>query len=165
MGPAGLPPLGASGDSGGGSSAFLHPVQERQGASGAASPPDPGGVAEARTSWGYPQVHTILRRDGWKVNHKLVHRLYWEEGLTLRRKRPKRRRMAVERTEVRKTTRSNERWAMDFVHDATASGRGLRVFAAVDVLELTRFRGQVNTEVLSVPLPEGEGSFARAAGE
>lgn len=90
-------------------------------------------VAEARTSWGYRQVHTILLREGWQVNHKLVYRLYREEGLTLRRKRPKRRRMAMERTEVRKTTRPNERWAMDFVHDATASGRGLRVFAAVDV--------------------------------
>ncbi len=90
-------------------------------------------VAEARTSWGYRQVHTILRREGWKVNHRLVYRLYREEGLTLRRKRPKRRRMAVVRAEVPKTTRPNGRWATEFGHDASASERGLRVFAAVDV--------------------------------
>lgn len=78
-------------------------------------------------------MHTILRREGWRVNQKLVYRLYREEGLTLRRKRPKRRRMAVVRTEVPKSTRPNERWAMDFVQDASANGRGLRVFAAVDV--------------------------------
>lgn len=51
-------------------------------------------------------------------------------GLTLRRKRPKRRRMAAERTEVPETTRPNARCAMAFVHDALASGRGLRVFPA-----------------------------------
>ena len=90
-------------------------------------------IAETRTSWGYRQIHTILRREACHVNHKLVYRLYREEGLTVRRKRPKRRRMAMERTEVRKTTRPKERWAMDFVHDATANGKGLRVAAVVDI--------------------------------
>ena len=90
-------------------------------------------IAEARVSWGYRPIHTLLRREGWEVNHKLVQRLYREEGLSLRRKRPKRRRMAIQREETPKTTRPNERWAMDFMHDSLANGGTVRVFAAVDV--------------------------------
>ena len=47
-----------------------------------------------RVSYGYRQLHTLLRREGWPVNAKRVYRLYREEGLVLRRKRPKRRRSA-----------------------------------------------------------------------
>jgi putative transposase len=41
--------------------------------------------------------------------------------------------MAIQREEAPKTSHPNERWAMDFMHDALANGRTLRVFAAVDV--------------------------------
>ena len=61
-------------------------------------------------SWGYRPIHTLLRREGWEGNHKRVQRLYREEGLSLRRERPKRRRMAMQREEAPKTTRLNERW-------------------------------------------------------
>jgi putative transposase len=33
------------------------------------------------------RVHVLLSREGWEANHKLVYRLYREEGLGLRRKR------------------------------------------------------------------------------
>ena len=35
-------------------------------------------IAGARVSYGYRQVHTLLRREGWVVNHKQVYRLYRE---------------------------------------------------------------------------------------
>lgn len=35
-------------------------------------------IAAARVSFGYRQVHTLLRREGWPVNHKLIYRLYRE---------------------------------------------------------------------------------------
>jgi putative transposase len=90
-------------------------------------------IAESRVSYGYRQVHTLLRREGWRVNHKLVYRLYREEGLVLRRKRPKRRRSAATREGFEATTRANERWAMDFVHDTLSDGRTLRILTVVDV--------------------------------
>lgn len=90
-------------------------------------------ISAARVSWGYRPIHTLLRREGWPVNHKLVYRLYREEGLTLRRKRPKRRRSAVRREQKPLPTGPNERWAMDFVHDTLTGGRTVRIFAAVDV--------------------------------
>ena len=37
------------------------------------------------------RTHVHLRREGWDVNHKKVHRIYSELGLQLRNKKPKRR--------------------------------------------------------------------------
>ena len=38
-------------------------------------------LATVRLSYGYRRLHILLRREGWKVNHKLVYRIYREEGL------------------------------------------------------------------------------------
>jgi len=47
-------------------------------------------IAEARVRYGYYRIYILLRREGWKVNHKRVYRLYQKEGLSLRRKRTRR---------------------------------------------------------------------------
>jgi putative transposase len=82
--------------------------------------------------YGYRRVHVLLRRDGWSVNVKRIYRLYKELGLQLRNKTPKRRVKAKLRDERKPATRSNETWAMDFVHDQLATGRKLRVLTIVD---------------------------------
>ena len=41
-------------------------------------------LAAARPRWGYQRLHVLLRREGYQVNHKLVYRLYREEGLVVR---------------------------------------------------------------------------------
>jgi len=66
------------------------------------------------------------------VNAKRVYRLYREMGLQLRHKTPKRRVKAKLREDRRPATRSNETWAMDFVHDQLATGTKLRVLTIVD---------------------------------
>ena len=38
-------------------------------------------IAATRVRYGYQRIHVLLRREGWKVNHKRVYRLYREEGL------------------------------------------------------------------------------------
>ena len=38
-------------------------------------------IAETRVRYGYWRIHVILEREGWRVNHKLVYRIYVEEGL------------------------------------------------------------------------------------
>lgn len=67
------------------------------------------------------------------MNAKRVYRIYREEGLVLRRRRPKRRRSAAVREEAVHPTRPNERWAMDFVHDTLSGGETVRVLAVIDV--------------------------------
>jgi len=42
-----------------------------------------------RISYGYRRLHVLLRREGWPINAKRVYRLYLEEGLGLKRKKPK----------------------------------------------------------------------------
>jgi putative transposase len=66
------------------------------------------------------------------VNAKRVYRLYREMGLQIRHKTPKRRVKAKLREDRRPATRSNETWAMDFVHDQLATGAKLRVLTIVD---------------------------------
>jgi putative transposase len=89
-------------------------------------------IAATRVRYGYRRIHVLLRREGWPVNAKRVYRLYREMGLQLRNKTPKRRVKAKLRDDRRPATRSNETWAMDFVHDQLATGRKLRVLTIVD---------------------------------
>ena len=112
-------------------------------------------LAAARPAYGYRQLHTLLRREGWRVNAKRVYRLYREEGLILRRKRPKRRRSAARRSEKLVAERANEPWPMDLVHDTLSGGSRVRVLAVIDVhtrenaalVPSQRFRGE---DVMSV---------------
>jgi putative transposase len=91
--------------------------------------------AAERPRFGYRRLHVLLRRRGWRVNHKRVYRLYRAEGLAVRRK--KRKRLAAGlRVVLPLPTRPNERWSMDFVQDTLASGRRFRTLNIVD--DLTR---------------------------
>ena len=87
-------------------------------------------LATERPRWGYRRLAVLLEREGHRANHKLVHRLYREEGLVVRRRRKKR--AAVVRTPVAAPTRPNERWSLDFVSDALADGRKFRALNIVD---------------------------------
>ena len=67
------------------------------------------------------------------MNPKRVYRLYRELDLQLRNKTPKRRVRAKLRNDRCSATRSNETWAMDYVHDQLATGRKLRVLTILDI--------------------------------
>jgi transposase InsO family protein len=45
-------------------------------------------LAATRTRYGYFRIYILLRREGWIVNHKRVYRLYRDDGLSLRLKKP-----------------------------------------------------------------------------
>jgi putative transposase len=114
-------------------------------------------ITEIRMHYGYRRVHVLLRREGWRINHKRVYRLYRDEGLGLRRRKPKRRRAASNRQPRPTVQQPNERWTMDFMSDALANGQKLRVLTVVDAytreclaLEVgAQFRGQDVARVLT----------------
>jgi len=83
-------------------------------------------IAATRVRYGYKRIHVLLRREGWQVNHKRVYRLYCEEGLNLRRKRPRRHVSAARRITQPMIQGPNECWSMDFVSDALYDGRRIR---------------------------------------
>jgi putative transposase len=90
-------------------------------------------IAQTRVRYGYRKILTLLRREGWKVGKKLVYRLYREEGLALRYKPRRRRRMATNRQERFRPVAPNQVWSLDFVADQLADGRRFRALTVVDV--------------------------------
>jgi putative transposase len=54
-------------------------------------------LAATRVRNGYRRLQVLLCREGWEINHKRVLRIYREEGLNLRAKRPRRRVVAKNR--------------------------------------------------------------------
>jgi putative transposase len=89
-------------------------------------------IAATRVRYGYRRIHVLLRREGWKVNHKRVRRLYREEGLNLRAKRPRRHVTAARRMERAEIAAPNQVWSMDFVSDALFNGKRFRALTVVD---------------------------------
>lgn len=49
-------------------------------------------IAAVRVRYGFWRIPIPLRREGFMDNHKRMYRVYYEEGLNLRSKRPKRNR-------------------------------------------------------------------------
>jgi len=88
-------------------------------------------LAVERPRFGYRRLTVLLHREGLQVNHKRVLRIYREEGLTVRRKRRKRRAHAP-RERLAPATEPNQRWSMDFVSDTLENGRSIRVLTVVD---------------------------------
>lgn len=78
------------------------------------------------------RIYILPRREGWKVNHKRVYRLYCEEGLNLRTKRPKGRVSATHRVMREKAVEVNDSCSMDFVSDSLFNGRRFRALTIVD---------------------------------
>lgn len=113
-------------------------------------------IAETRVRYGYRRIHVLLRREGWAINEKRVYRLYREKCLQLRSKTPKRRVKAKLRDDRTAAVRTNDVWAMDFVHDQLAMGTKIRVLTIVDTFSRFspaveprfRFRGADVVETL-----------------
>lgn len=94
------------------------------------------GIASRNRRYGTPRMTAVLRRDGHHVNHKRVERVYREAGLTLPRKRKRRRRGPRAEARPCPATRRNEVWSCDFIFDRTEYGQKLKILSIVD--EYTR---------------------------
>jgi putative transposase len=90
-------------------------------------------LAQTRIRYGYRRLHVLLRREGWSLGKDQTYRLYTQEGLQLRSKRPRRRKMLVTRRERYVPKRPNQAWSMDFVADQLVDGTKLRALTIVDV--------------------------------
>ena len=86
--------------------------------------------------YGYRTIHELLNREGEKVNHKRVHRIWKQQGLQQPRRKPRKRRRGATQTVANKAQHKNHVWSYDFVHDTTEKGQSLRMLAVID--EYTR---------------------------
>jgi len=88
-------------------------------------------LAGARVRYGYRRLHVLLMREGWRINHKRVYRIYKQEGLSLRLK-TKKKRVSEPRVPLPAPSAPNECWSMDFVADRLSDGRAFRLLTLVD---------------------------------
>jgi putative transposase len=89
-------------------------------------------ICATRVRYGYRRVHVLLRREGWQINAKRVHRIYRELVLQLRNKSPRRRVKAKLREDRAPAAGTHDVWAMDFVHDELATGGKIRILTLLD---------------------------------
>jgi putative transposase len=104
-------------------------------------------LAREKPRFGYRRLHVLLRRLGEPVNHKRVHRVYREAGLSLRSK--KRKHCVRVGQPLRAWTAANQEWALDFVHDAVDCGRAIRVLSVVDAYTRECLALEVDTSFAS----------------
>lgn len=88
-------------------------------------------LANQRRRLGYRRRFIVLRREGERSGVNRIYRLYREEGLSVR-KRKARRRAVGTRAPILVEAKANARWSLDFVHDQFACGRRFRVLNVVD---------------------------------
>lgn len=88
-------------------------------------------LANERRRFGYRRLFVLLRRDGEPSGINRIYRLYREEGLTVRKRRARRRAVGT-RAPILIEAKPNARWSLDFVHDQFACGRRFRVLNIVD---------------------------------
>jgi putative transposase len=88
-------------------------------------------LANARRRFGYRRLFILLRQDGEPSGINRIYRLYREEGLTVRKRRSRRRAVGT-RAPILVEAAANARWSLDFVHDQFACGRRFRILNIVD---------------------------------
>ena len=103
---------------------------------------------------GYRFFVTLFQREKQVINHKLVYRIYQEEGLNVGRNRRRRKRVAEARCPMPEPSRVNECWGMDFVSESLVTGRRFRILNIVDALSREDLDGPVNTSIASKQVVE-----------
>ena len=88
-------------------------------------------LAATRVRYGMWRIYILLRREGFKDNHKRVHRIDKDEGLDPR-KRSRRNKAATHRLERFDNNGINQCWPMDFVQDNLFDSRKFRCLTIVD---------------------------------
>jgi putative transposase len=88
-------------------------------------------LASQRRRFGYRRLGLLLARQGIRLNHKKLYRLYKEERLSVR-KRGGRKRALGTRAPMAIPQDQNLRWSLDFVMDTLVSGRRFRILTVVD---------------------------------
>ncbi|WP_349644921.1 IS3 family transposase, partial [Bradyrhizobium sp. Leo170] len=88
-------------------------------------------LANERRRFGYRRLFVLLRREGEPSGINRIYRLYREEGLTVRKRRARRKAVGT-RAPILVEAKPNARWSLDFVHDQFANGRRFRILNIVD---------------------------------
>jgi putative transposase len=114
-------------------------------------------LVRAHPRYGYRRVWAMLRRSGWQVNRKRVHRLWKKNGLKVPQKQRKRRRLGSHDNGCirHRALHQDHVWAWDFIFDRTSNGRSIKWLSVIDeytreCLALEVERGMTANDVVDV---------------
>lgn len=95
-------------------------------------------LVQQYSRYGYRMIHRLLRREGFRINHKRTYRLWRREGFKVPKTQRKKRHVGnINNGIVRlSATHKDHVWAWDFVHDSDEQGRSLKWLTLID--EYTR---------------------------
>jgi putative transposase len=88
-------------------------------------------LAHQHRRYGYRRITSLLKKEGRRVNHKRVYRLWKIEGLNLK-KRIKRKKISRAKVEMQRAAYPNHVWTYDFIDDVTERGSQIRILNVVD---------------------------------
>ena len=95
-------------------------------------------LSEKHPRYGYRRIAALLRREGFEINIKRVHRLWKKEGLQKSVKKSKKNGSGSSENacNLNPATFPNDVWTYDFLFDQTSNGSSLKILAILD--EFTR---------------------------
>ena len=102
-------------------------------------------------------------REGWQVNWKKLHRIYKDEGLTVR-KRGGRKRALSTRAPMTIPQGANQRWRLDFVSDSLTCGRRFRILNVIDDFSRECLAAVVDTSLSGIRVARELDQFAEMRG-
>ncbi len=88
-------------------------------------------IASKRRRFGYRRIGVLLERKGMIMNHKKLYRIYHEEGLSVTRRRGRKRARGT-RTPMPAAAHPNARWSLDFLSDSFGASSKFRILAVID---------------------------------
>lgn len=88
-------------------------------------------IAFEKRRFCYRRIHMMLKREGKKINHKKVFRIYQQLGLKVKKRGGRKRALGI-RVIKDRGKGVNSRWSLDFVSDALANGKRIRMLTVVD---------------------------------
>ena len=93
-------------------------------------------LSKENPRYGFRRIAALLRRENEQVNAKRVRRIRAEEGLQVRKRQRRLRRVGPSEPKRRIATYPGEVWSWDFVSDQMANGSRFRILTLID--EYTR---------------------------
>jgi putative transposase len=88
-------------------------------------------LAAERRGFDWQRLKLPLEREGIRMNHKKLRRLYAEERLQVRRRSGRKRALGM-RAPMTLPQGPNQRWSLDFASDTLTDGSRFRILVVVD---------------------------------
>lgn len=108
-------------------------------------------IVAKRPRWGFWKCFNRLRKDGHQWNHKMVHRVYCQMRLNMKR-RTKKRVITRVRQPFNACEQLNQVWALDFMRDTLYDGRPFRTLNVIDEGNREALRIECGTSIPSARL-------------